>query len=96
MIILIFFLKYLIITKIADGIFTKMRVIKCQSLEILKSVEMKSLFKSANLVSTEVEILQINKSIQGAFDEFNRIPSQGKDLEVFQTFQILNFLYYTR
>jgi hypothetical protein len=50
----------LIIAQIADRILTKMRVIKGKYLQIWQSIQIEYLFETANFVSTDVQVCELD------------------------------------
>lgn len=47
----------LIITKVADGVFSEMRIIKGKYLQIRQSIQIKHLFEATNFIAAYIQVI---------------------------------------
>jgi hypothetical protein len=80
----------LVVAEVTDGIFAEVRIVEGEDFQVGEPVQIEYLLETADLITCNVQVSEINESVQACLDGIDLVASDPQLLQTREPIQILD------
>lgn len=82
----------LVVAQVADRVLPEVRVIERKHLQVGETIQVQHFFKTADLIATDVQVIQRHQVVEARLDGLNLIAGNPELFQVDETVKVLDIL----